>query len=50
MWIFEFRNLKDLYINYMPCVKEPKLSMKLLKENLPGCKVEFIEDHKEKST
>jgi hypothetical protein len=30
-------------LNYLPNVKDPKLGEKLLKENLPNCKVEFIE-------
>jgi hypothetical protein len=27
----------------MPSVKDPKLAVKLLKEKLPDCKIEFIE-------
>ncbi len=33
----------------MPSVKNPKLAVKLLKENLPGCKVEFIEGQVEEN-
>ena len=27
----------------MPSDKDPKLAVKLLKENLPNCKIEFVE-------
>ena len=30
-------------MNYLPSVQNPKLAEKLLKEQLPGCKVEFVE-------
>ncbi len=36
-------NLKDLYLNYLPMVKDPKLAERLLKENLPDCKVKLVE-------
>lgn len=36
-------NLKDLYLNYLPMVKDRALAEKLLKENLPNCKVKFLE-------
>ena len=32
-----------MYLNYLPGVENPKLAEKQLKENLPTCKVEFIE-------
>ena len=38
------RNLKDLYLNYLPNVKDHVLAEKLLKENLPNCKVEFVQE------
>jgi H+-transporting ATP synthase F0 complex subunit s len=43
-YLYLLPNLKELYINYMPNVKDPKLALKLLKEKLPNTKVEFIED------
>jgi len=33
--------LKDLYLNYLPNVKDRELALKLLKENLPNTKVTF---------
>jgi len=35
-----------LYINYLPEVKDKKLAERLLKENLPLCKITF-KDEKE---
>jgi H+-transporting ATP synthase F0 complex subunit s len=42
-YLYLLRNLKDLFLNCLPNVKDPKLAEKLLKEKLPNCKVEFIE-------
>ena len=35
-----------MYLNYLPNVKNRELAEKLLKENLPGCKVSFLEQDK----
>jgi hypothetical protein len=40
-YLYLLTNLKDLYLNYLPKVKDPETAVKLLREKLPNCKVVY---------
>jgi hypothetical protein len=40
-YLYLLSNLKDLYLNYLPKVKDPETAVKLLREKLPNCKVKY---------